>query len=106
VAALPFYTRIWTLKGSGKGTEVLGIKEARKKIQEYGITLNWDEVCAQYYGEANTSEGLKKVWMEEERSLTEKMKLVRAADLCGAALWRLNYEPPEVWPIVDMNAKE
>ena len=41
------------------------------------------------------------IWLEDERSIEEKMKLIQKYDLAGAAQWRLGFERALVWPIID-----
>ena len=38
--------------------------------------------------------------MEEERSIGEKMDLVRQYGLAGVACWKLGFEKPEIWEII------
>ena len=40
------------------------------------------------------------IWLEDEKSIEEKMKLIRKADLAGVAEWRLGYERSDVWEII------
>ena len=103
IHAVPFYTRFWILRPDGFYVELLGMKDAAESVKKRGIKLSWDEKTGQYYGEAETEKGLMKVWMEDERSLTEKLKLVREADLGGTGAWKLGDEPPEIWKIMDLN---
>ena len=104
IHAVPFYTRFWFVREDGGfSVELLSMKDAARAVKERGITLSWDEETGQYYGEAKTEKGLMKVWMEDERSLREKLRLVREADLGGTGAWDLGSEIPEVWTIMDLN---
>ena len=40
------------------------------------------------------------IWMEDEKALEEKMKLIKEYDLAGCAAWRLGYERSSVWSII------
>ena len=101
VIALPFYTRIWTTE-NGVLTEcrTLGMTGAEKQAEELGMEPAWDEETGQYYGESKEGETLRQVWLEEERSLEEKMKLIRTEDCAGVAEWKLGMEKPDVWKVI------
>lgn len=100
VNAIPFYTRVWTFNGDKTTSSALGISAAKKWVEENQVELYWQEELGQYYGELQTEEGLKQVWMEEEESISKKMELIRESDIAGVACWKLGFEPAEIWDIV------
>lgn len=102
VNAIPFYTRVWTLNGDKTTSSALGISAAKKWVEENQVELYWQEELGQYYGELQTEEGLKQVWMEEEESIAKKMEVIGDADIAGVACWKLGFEPAEIWDIVSM----
>lgn len=104
IHAIPFYTRIWTETAEGKtNSSSVGIAKAVEWAAENNVDLNWQEETGQYYGELQTSEGVKKVWMEEERSIGLKMNLVKKYGLAGVACWKLGFEPPQLWEEVRLD---
>ncbi len=104
ISAIPFYTRVWTEGADGKTTSSsLGIAKAKEWVTQNNVELYWQEELGQYYGELQTEEGLKKVWMEEERSIGLKMDLVKKYDLAGVACWKLGFEPAELWDEVRLD---
>ena len=106
IQAIPFYTRVWTLDSDNKtSSSSLGIAKAKEWVSENQVELNWLEESGQYYGELQTEEGLKKIWMEEERSLGLKMDLIRQYDLAGVACWKLGFEPADIWDVVQLKKK-
>lgn len=107
INAIPFYTRVWTEGEDGNTTSsALGIEMAQKWIDENQIELYWQEELGQYYGELQSEEGLKKVWMEEERSIGLKMDLIKKYDLAGVACWKLGFEPSGLWDQVRLDQNE
>ena len=42
-------------------------------------------------------------WIEEERSLKEKMNVVRQNDLAGVACWKLGFEDSAAWDSIQWN---
>lgn len=103
ICAVPFYTRVWTDNGEATTSSALGISAAKTWIEENGVELYWQEELGQYYGELETEEGLKFLWMEEETSLGLKMDLIGEYGLAGVACWKLGFEPASIWEVVKVN---
>lgn len=103
VNGVPFFTRIWKSSGANLSSDAMGIIDAKAYVESEGIELTWDEETGQYYGEKETATGLRQVWMEEERSIAEKVKVIKENNLAGVAGWRLQYEPSDIWDELDLN---
>ncbi len=103
INAVPFYTRIWTEKDGETSSSAMGIKDAKQWVEENDVELYWQEELGQYYGELNSKDGLKQIWMEEEVSLGLKMDLIKENDLAGVGCWKLGFEPASVWDVVKVN---
>lgn len=103
INGIPFYTRIWTEGSDGKTTSsALGMVKAMEWVTENNVKLYWQDELGQYYGELQTEEGVKKVWMEEKESIALKMNLIKEYDLAGVACWKLGFEPKELWEEVQL----
>ena len=103
INGVPFFTRVWKSSGPNLSSDAMGINDAKNYVEEQGIELNWDEETGQYYGRKDSETGTRQVWMEEERSIAEKMKVVEENKLGGVAGWRLQYEPADIWKELDLN---
>ena len=104
INAVPFYTRLWTEAGDGSITsKAMGIADAKKWVDNNQVELTWQADTAQYYGEKQTNDGAWFLWMEEERSLKEKMNVVRQNDLAGVACWKLGFEDSAAWDSIQWN---
>ena len=104
INAVPFYTRLWTEAGDGSITsKAMGIADAKKWVENNQVELTWQADTAQYYGEKQTNDGAQFLWMEEERSLKEKMNVVRQNDLAGVACWKLGFEDSAAWDSIQWN---
>ncbi|MCI8724834.1 MAG: SH3 domain-containing protein [Hungatella sp.] len=103
VCALPFYTRVWTEDGDKTTSSAFGISAAREWVEENQVKLYWQEELGQYYGELDTEDGLKLIWLEDETSLGLKMELIKKENLAGVACWKLGFEPESIWDVVKVN---
>lgn len=101
INGIPFYTRIWNTDSSGRVTsEACGMNTADSALQNLGIQVAWNEASGQNYGELNSEKGLYQVWMEDEQSVAAKMNLIKNYNLAGVASWKLGFERPGVWQII------
>jgi spore germination protein YaaH len=106
ILAIPFYTRVWTEDENGKTTSSsIGIAKAKDWVSDNKVELSWLDEFGQYYGEIKTSDGLKKIWMEEERSTGLKMNLIKQYNLAGVACWKLGFEPADLWDEIKLDNK-
>ena len=104
INGIPFYTRIWTEGTDGKtSSSAIGIAKSKEWVTKNDVKLYWQEELGQYYGELQTEEGKKTVWLEEERSIGLKMNLIRQYDLAGVACWKLGFEPADLWDEVRLD---
>lgn len=103
INAIPLYTRVWTDNNGKISSSALGIAAAKAWVEEKQVDLYWQEEMGQYYGELQTDEGLKMVWMEEEKSIGLKMDAIKDAELAGVAVWKLGFEPAYIWDVVKVN---
>lgn len=101
INAVPFYTRLWQTNASGQlSSSALGMSSAEKVLANNDAVPEWSEDTAQYYAQFENADGFYQIWLEEERSIEEKAKLIKEYDLAGIASWRLGYEKDEIWDIL------
>lgn len=101
INGIPFYTRLWIESNNGTlSSEVMTMDAASQYIQENGIEVYWEKETAQNYGELLTDNGTQKIWLEDEQSIEEKMKLISQYELAGVASWKLGFERADVWSVI------
>ena len=101
INGIPFYTRLWTEANNGMVTsEVCSMDQADAYVEKYNMEVYWNTDVSQNYAEAVTDSGVLKMWLEDEKSLEEKMKLIQQYELAGVAEWKLGFERDDVWQII------
>ena len=101
INAIPFYTRFWKTDADGTVTsEALGMNDADQKVKNNNAEPVWDDTTKQYYVEIEYDGATYQMWMEEETSIEEKMKLIKQYELAGVSSWRLGYERSSIWDVI------
>lgn len=102
ICGIPFYTRVWTEKfgQSAITSEVLGMNGAKNYAKENQMTETWDASLGQNVATVETSDARYTIWMEDEQSMEEKLKVIQSADLAGVAEWKLGFECADVWSLI------
>lgn len=104
IIALPFYSRLWketTKGGETKLTsEALSMASAKETADDAGSKVRWDEQTMMNYTEYKKGKVLYKIWIEDKKSLEEKLKVVAGGNVAGVAFWKLGLESEDVWNTV------
>ncbi len=118
IAGVPFFTRLWfeTPKteeelAKEQGTEAAqypysvsstayGMDDAANVVAEAGVQAQWDDTAKQNYAQWDADGGTYKIWLEDSRSLEEKLKVIKSDNLAGVAEWSLGMEDPGVWDLI------
>ena len=118
IAGVPFFTRLWfeTPKTEEElaeqaGTEAAsypnkvtssayGMTEAAQVVADAGAQTQWEEETMQNYAEWEADGGTYKIWLEDDQSLEEKLKVIKSNNLAGVAEWSLGMEDSGVWDLI------
>ena len=102
INGIPFYTRLWTepFGGGNMTSEAMSMQSAADYIVANGMDTYWDDTVGQTVATLETEDALYSMWLEDEQSVAEKMKLVQENQLAGVAEWKLGLEKPSVWPVI------
>lgn len=66
-------------------------------LEKYADYVTWNDELRLYYMDLPLTTGRVQVWFEDEKSLTEKAKLITKYNLGGASFWRKGFEAPHFW---------
>jgi spore germination protein YaaH len=100
ISGVAFFSRLWKEEGAGVSSEAYGMSMAQSKITEAGATATWDDKTKLTYATWSTGGVTYKIWLEDAKSLEEKLKLVPEYDIAGSAEWSLGQEDASVWPVI------
>lgn len=108
---IPFYDRLFEEDSAVDMDEpVVAHKDLTMRstvdlIEEKGVTPKWDDEAKQNYIEYNEGGHVFKLWIEDAKSIEEKMKVIEQAGVAGVASWRLGQETSDVWPVINSYIK-
>lgn len=104
VNAVPFYTRIWTIKDGTTTSRAVGMQTAIDDLSKNGAPAIWDDTVCQYFGSYEKNGETVKIWVEEDRSIEEKLKVMDNYGLAGVGAWKLGLEKNSVWSVISRYA--
>jgi spore germination protein YaaH len=98
---IPLYTRIWTVDGSGKiiSNPSAKMPTVRSTLDTNGLTPVWRDKEKQYYVEYPNGSNTSKIWIEDSRSIANRLDLVKKYNLAGSACWQLSQGEEEIWDV-------
>ena len=118
ISGIPFFTRLWKetpkteeeLK-SDKGTDAeqysatvesdaYGMDNAQAIVKQAGVDTTWDKKAGQNYATWEADGSKYEIWMEDSKSIEEKLKLMKKYKLAGTAEWSLGQESSDIWNLI------
>lgn len=105
ILGIPFYTKLWTQDSSGKIIKdnnivpAVSIKNVSNVIPK-SAKITWLDDVKQYYAEWQSGAYTQKIWIEDEKSILEKLSIITEKDLAGAAFWEKDRESASVWKVI------
>ncbi len=101
INGIPFYTRIWETEGTEVSSQAVDMATARGWVAEHSLTPEWDEETCQNYATYTSGSKVCECWIEDEESIRTKLNVMKSYNLGGAAFWRLGFEDPEIWNMIN-----
>lgn len=102
ILGIPLYTRIWTITDdeTKDSSKTVDIKDVDRVIKGKG-EKQWNDTLKQYYIEYEENGQKRAMWIEDEKSIIEKIGLANKYKLAGIAFWEKDREQEGLWKIVD-----
>ncbi|MDM8534501.1 glycosyl hydrolase family 18 protein, partial [Clostridiaceae bacterium HSG29] len=107
IMGIPFFTRIWyevpsttVVNQMDVTSKTITLKGQRNLLGDVDVKPIWDDVAKQFFISYIKDSKVKKVWLEEEVSIKEKVKLVNSLNLAGVAMWSRGFETENIWKII------
>jgi spore germination protein YaaH len=107
---LPLYHRSWTETAGFRDSTAGSHGQALSLLNEFGGELQWDPLARSPWFRIETrvenpgsdvDASTHTVWLENSRSVSEKIELARRYKLAGVAAWRLGQEDPGIWGVLE-----
>ena len=100
ILGIPLYMRLWKEENGEITSKVVNMADIFKNIPENQVAT-WDDELKQYYVEYEEDGATYKMWLENERSVGEKINLAKKYNLAGIAFWEKDREAnDEFWTFV------
>ncbi len=101
ILAMPLYQRLWFTDPTGEITvRSIGMNTAATWIAENKPEISYDQQAGQNYALLQTTTGAFQMWIEDEASLENRIKLAAENSLGGIATWRKGFEKPGIWEFI------
>ncbi|MFD2672512.1 glycosyl hydrolase family 18 protein [Marinicrinis sediminis] len=105
ILGIPLYTRVWTEEEVDGKVEVsskaVGMETVLNTIREKELTPVYLDDVGQHYVEYEEDGSRKRIWMEDHRSIVNRIEMVKKYDLAGVATWRRGFETADIWPLIE-----
>ncbi len=117
ILGMPFYTRIWaetpkqedgdSVEAAAEdyvdydlSSEAVSMAEARTRIDANGAEIVWLDELGQNYSEYENDGVTYKIWLEDAKSLEQKLQVIQDQNLAGGAFWKSGMETADVWNVI------
>ncbi|MCE5171900.1 glycosyl hydrolase family 18 protein [Paenibacillus profundus] len=104
VLGMPLYTRIWTEEVKNGETKVssksVGMRTIQELLQEQKLKPVFSEQTGQNYVEFKEDGVVKKIWIEDERSVRSRIVLAQQLGLGGIAVWARSFADSDIWNVL------
>jgi len=103
ILGIPLYSRLWSVENGELKSYNLFMSGAIKYNQ--GNNANnvvWDDEAKQYL--YISADGAKKIWIEDAKSINEKLNLINEYALAGSAYWQLGQQTDDLFGSLNLFA--
>jgi spore germination protein YaaH len=117
ILAVPFYTRLWSetpkteeeiaassdteeFVSYNLDSQVYSMAKTETFLSSRSTEVVWDEESGQNYLEYEENGVTYKMWIEDEKSIEEKLKVMKEQKLAGVSAWKLGLEKSSIWDTI------
>ena len=101
VLGVPFYSRFWRVRNDVVvSTSTMTMKTTKDYMDKHSDSVEWVEESGQYVVRDKDKNDEIEIWVENDKSLKEKLKLISKYKLAGFAAWRWGFENEETWSLI------
>ncbi len=105
ILGMPLYTRLWKTDNNGKITSsVVNMNKINQTLPS-DVTRTWNENTKQYYVEYSSERYKYEMWIEDAKSIEEKLNLINRYELAGGAFWEKDRETDDIWTLTEEKLK-
>lgn len=105
ILGMPLYTRLWKTDNNGKITSsVVNMNKINQTLPS-DVTRTWNENTKQYYVEYSSERYKYEMWVEDAKSIEEKLNLINQYELAGGAFWEKDRETDDIWTLAEEKLK-
>ncbi|MBR1802636.1 MAG: hypothetical protein IJ777_01505 [Clostridia bacterium] len=99
VLGIPLYTRLWKEQNGKISSDTVDVKDVNSVIPS-SVKKQWNENLKQNYVEYTQNGATYKMWIEDEKSIEEKLNLIEKYKLVGAAYWEKDRENNQILELI------
>lgn len=98
---VPLYTRQWVTDENGRVLKqtALTMNSAADLVKKQNLTAEWKADVKQNYVSWKEDGNLNQIWLEDERSVANRLRLVQKYDLAGSASWQRSLASEDIWKV-------
>lgn len=97
IMAVPFYSVRWTTVDDKLKRSSRTMRRVTYDLGNAGVEAVWQDDIKMSYAEYSQDGSDYKIWIEDAKSIEEKVKLLSGYDIAGVAYWALGQETSDVW---------
>jgi len=101
ILGMPFYCRVWEIGEDGAlSSKHYGLSAIQSYMKTNGVSATWDDALGQYYAEFTKVNTTYYIWVEDEKYLEEKLKIMDSYGLAGGAFWKKGFDNEGIWNVI------
>jgi spore germination protein YaaH len=108
IVTVPFYARLFGVPEGQSGftdCNSYSMTDQQTLLKDENLTPTWDADTMQNYIEYNKDGKVWFMWMEDNKSIEAKLKVIKEAGIAGTGFWNIGYASSDVWDVVEKYTK-